>query len=248
MKQLAIFLALVCALLASAECRADGANGIDVFYTNNPPLICLRNGELDCFAGTLIRNAALAGGITLRLHELPWARASFHIKGRSGAIFAATGRNPDSEERYGWLFQVYSDDVFLWTLASKKISSDEDLVKLEYINVRRGSPFGYYVKRLGQQDKLVETTTWEQASAMLAMGRIDAMCITGLIGYTNLVTLRHLAERDLSKYKVGEMGWWIALPVDVAPSADIVRLRSLLEHEKAQPYYQDMLKNAAVRP
>jgi hypothetical protein len=223
------------------------AKEILVFVTNNPPLICMRNGELDCMAGVLMKNAARAGGFTLKVEEIPWARAQLSIEKSPNAIFASSGRNEISESQYGWIFQVYSDDVYIWTLRDKKIGSNADIAKLETISVRRGSPFGAYVTKLGYADKIVEKNEWTQAAAMLDAGRVDAMCLTGLIGRTNIIDLQKVPEEQVNKFKVGEISWWINAQHSGAISADLQEFRMLLEVEKSKPYFRETLRKYGVR-
>lgn len=225
--------------LASAE--------IQVFYTNNPPLICAKNGELDCIAGNLMKAAAKAGGFKLKLNEVPWARAKDQIEQTPNALFAATGRNEFTEKQFNWYFPVYSDDVFVFTLRDKKVNSDADLKALGKINTRRGSPFVAYLDKRGVADKIHETNDWVQAAQMLDAGRIDAMCLTGLIGRTNIVDIQKVPESQVNRYKVGDIGWFI-ITKSGPVSADLEAFRKALEAEKAKPAFQAVLKGFGVRP
>jgi len=223
------------------------AKELTVLYTNNPPLICAKNGELDCLAGTLMKNAAKAGGFTLKASEVPWARAQETLDSNPNTVFAATGRNEFSEAQFGWFFRVYTDDVFVWTLRDKKVANDGDLAKLGKINVRRGSPFGAYLDKRGFGSKIYETADWVQGAQMLNEGRVDGMCLTGLIGRTNIIDIQKIPEAQVNKYKVGEMAWYINSKHGAAPSAELMEFKKLMEAEKAKPYFVDMLNKFGVR-
>ena len=238
--------ALAAATFAALPTTSAWATEIQVFYTNNPPLICAKNGELDCIAGNLMKAAAKAGGFTLKLNEVPWARAKDQIEQTPNAVFAATGRNEFTEKQFNWFFQVYSDDVFVFTLGDKKIASDADLKGLGKINVRRGSPFAAYLEKRGLADKVNETNDWVQGAQMLDAGRIDAMCLTGLIGRTNIVDLQKVPESKVNLYKVGDIGWYIITkPGAVSPALE--SFRKAMEAEKAKPAFGNVVKSFGVR-
>ncbi|CAN7304533.1 hypothetical protein LJR289_001515 [Pseudoduganella sp. LjRoot289] len=223
------------------------AREIKVYWTDNPPLICEKNGELDCVAGVLIRNAAKAGGISIRSVEIPWARAPGVLDRIPNAIFAATGKNEFTEKSFNWFFQVYSDKVNVFTLDEKTIKSDAELARLGKIAVRRGSPFIDYLKKRGIQDKVHETNDWRQAVAMMEMRRVDALCLTNLIGTTNIVTLGNVSESRLNRYQVGDMSWYIITASDHALNEDLQQLQALMTVEKAKPYFQEILKAYKVQ-
>lgn len=223
------------------------AKEIEVFWTDNPPLICQKNGELDCMAGVLLKNAAKAGGYTLKLSEVPWARALDALDKNPNAIFAATGRNDFSEAGSAWYQQVYSDKVNLFTLDGKKITSDADIAKLSKVIVRRGSPFSTYMKKKGAEDRVSETTDWKQAVSMVEAGRADGMCLSNLIGTTNLVTIGKIAESRVNRYEVGGINWWLVTAVHKQLSPDLTAFKGLLEAEKTKPYFQDILKGYKVQ-
>ena len=233
-------------LAAVPAAPAMAAAEIQVFYTNNPPLICAKNGELDCLAGNLMKAAAKAGGFTLKLNEVPWARAKDQIEQTPNALFAATGRNEFTEKQFNWFFPVYSDDVFVFTLRDKKVAGDADLKNLGKINVRRGSPFVAYLEKRGLADKVYETNDWVQGAQMLDAGRVDAMCLTGLIGRTNIIDLQKVSESQVNKYKVGDIGWYI-ITKPGAVSADLEAFRKAMEAEKAKPAFQNALKTFGVK-
>jgi ABC-type amino acid transport substrate-binding protein len=235
-------LALSTLLPAAAALAAE----IQIFYTNNPPLICAKNGELDCIAGNLLKAAAKAGGHTLKHSEVPWARAKEQLEQVPNALFAATGRNEFTEKQFNWYFPVYSDDVFVFTLRDQKIASEADLKGLGKINVRRGSPFVAYLEKRGMADKVYETNDWTQGAQMLDAGRVDAMCLTGLIGRTNIIDLQKVADSQVNRFKVGDIGWYI-ITKPGAVSPDLESFRKLLEAEKAKPAFQSAIKSFGVR-
>jgi ABC-type amino acid transport substrate-binding protein len=223
------------------------AKEIEVFWTDNPPLICYKNGELDCMAGILLKNAAKAGGYTLKLSEVPWARASDALEKNPNSIFAATGRNEFSEKNASWFHQVYSDKVNLFTLDGKKVISDADVAKLGKVVIRRGSPFSAYLKKKGAEDKIIETVDWKQGVSMLEAGRADGMCLSNLIGTTNIVTLGKVPEARVNRYEVGSISWWLVTAANKPLSPDLTAFKALLETEKGKPYFQEILKSYKVQ-
>ncbi len=238
-------LACILGFVLCAEALA--AKEIEVLYTENPPLICATNGALDCIAGRLINAAARRGGFTITAREVPWARAEQMLETRASAIFASTGRNEFSESHYNWYFQVYTDDVFIWTLRDKKIANDADIAKLGKINVRRGSPFGAYLEKRGYGAKIYETGDWIQGVKMMELGRVDGQCYTGLIGRKNIIELQKIPQADVNRYKVGELSWYLNARAKGALSPDLLEFKRLLETEKARPAFQDVLKKHGVR-
>ncbi len=193
-----------------------------------------------------LKAAAKAGGFTLKLNEVPWARAKDQIEQTPNALFAATGRNEFTEKQFNWFFQVYSDDVFVFTLRDKKVGADADLKGLGKINVRRGSPFAAYLEKRGLADKVYETNDWVQGAQMLDAGRVDAMCLTGLIGRTNIVDLQKVPESQVNRYKVGDIGWYIISKAGTL-SPELEAFRKALDAEKAKPAFQGVLKSYGVR-
>ena len=238
---------LACALGFLVSSQARAAKEIEVFYTENPPLICARNGELDCIAGKLINAAARSGGFTIHSREVPWSRAEHMLESRANALFASTGRNEFSESHYHWYFQVYTDDVFIWTLRDKKITSDADIARLGKINVRRGSPFGAYLEKRGYGAKVYETGDWVQGVKMMELGRVDGQCYTGLIGHKNIIELQKIPEADVNRYKVGELSWYLNARAHGELSPELVEFKRLLAAEKAKPGFQNLLKKHGVR-
>jgi hypothetical protein len=237
---------LVTALMAMLQGSAC-AKEIQVYWTDNPPLICQKNGKLDCIAGLLIRNAAKAGGYTIKSIEIPWARAGVAFDKSPNSIFAATGRNEFTEKDFNWFFQVYSDKVYLFTLDDKIIKSDADMAGLQKVAIRRGSPFFDYLHKRGIGSKALETNDWQQAVGLVAMKRVDGMLLTNLIGTTNLVGLGKLNEARINRFEVGKMSWYIISAFDKPLSADLMEFRMLMEQEKAQPYFQEILKGFKVQ-
>jgi ABC-type amino acid transport substrate-binding protein len=235
------------AIGAAIGAAGAGAAEIQVFWTDNPPLICQKNGELDCMAGILIKNAAKAGGYTLKATQIPWARALDMLDNTPNAMFASTGRNEFSEKSFNWYMQVYSDKVNIFTLDAKKLASDADIGKLSKVAIRRGSPFPDYLIKRGHGNRVFETNDWQQAVGMLDLGRVDAMCLTNLIGTTNLVQLGKLAEARINRYPVGEMSWYVITASNKPVSADLQAMKKLMEAEKAKPYFQDILKGYKVQ-
>ena len=227
--------------------QAKAAKEIEILISNNPPLICMANGELDCIAGNLIKAAAKAGGFTLKVNDVPLARAKEIMETNPNALFAASGRNEFSENLYNWFFQVYTDDVFIFTLGDKKINSDADIAKLGKINVRRGSPFGAYLDKRGYASKITETNEWTQGAQMLESGRVDGMCLTGIVGLKNIVELQKIPAAQVNKYKVGEMAWFLNAKLRGTPSPDLLEFKKFLEAEKAKPPFQEALKKYGVR-
>jgi ABC-type amino acid transport substrate-binding protein len=223
------------------------AKEIEVFWTDNPPLICQKNGELDCMAGILLKNAAKAGGFTLKTSEVPWARAVDALEKSPNAIFAANGRNEFSEKSAAWFFQVYSDNVNLFTLDAKKIGADADIAKLSKIIVRRGSPFSAYLKKKGAEDKIIETSDWKQGVSMVESGRADGMCLSNLIGTTNFITLGKLPESRLNRYQVGTISWWLITAANKPLSPELSQFKALLEAEKNKPAFQEIIKSYKVQ-
>ena len=234
-------------LLLGASAPAWAAKEIEVLYTENPPLICARDGELDCIAGQLINAAARRGGFTIRSREVPWTRAEQMLESRANALFASTGRNEFSESHYNWYFQIYTDDVFIWTLRDKKITSDADIARLGKINVRRGSPFGAYLDKRGYGAKVYETGDWVQGVKMMELGRVDGQCYTGLIGRTNIIGLQKIPEAGVNRYKVGELSWYLNARAKGELSPELVEFKRLLELEKGKPEFQNVLKKHGVR-
>ncbi len=223
------------------------AREIQVYWTDNPPLICQKNGELDCVAGLLIKNAAKAGGYTIKSIEIPWARALGSLDKSPNAIFAATGRNEFTEKDFNWFFQVYSDKVNLFTLDDRVIKSDADMAKLEKVAIRRGSPFFDYLKKRDMLDKAFATNDWHQAVSLVAMKRVDGMLLTNLIGTTNLVALGKLDESRINRFQVGKISWYIISASDKPLSADLIEFKALMGHEKTQPYFQEILNGFKVQ-
>jgi len=238
---------LMLALGLAVSAGVGAAKVVEVLYTENPPLICARNGELDCIAGNLMKAAARAGGFTLRAREVPWSRARGMLESLPNAIFASTGRNEFSESHFNWYFQVYTDDVFIWTLRDKKIRSDADIAKLDKINVRRGSPFGAYLEKRGFGSKIYETNDWIQGVHMMELGRVDGQCYTGLIGRQNIIESRKIPETIVNRYKVGELSWYLNARPNGPLSPDLVAFKRLLEAEKGAPAFQGVLKKYGVR-
>ena len=235
----------IVAMFLSTQARA--AKEIEVLITNNPPLICQINGELDCIAGNLLKAAAKAGGFTLKTREVVWARAKEILETTPNALFASTGRNEFSEGSFNWFFQVYTDDVFIFTLGDKKIASDADIAKLGKINVRRGSPFGAYLDKRGHASKILETAEWTQGAQMLDAGRVDGMCLTGIVGNKNIIDLQKIPESKVNRYKVGEISWFLNAKSQGALSPELLEFKKFLEAEKAKPAFQDALKKHGVR-
>lgn len=238
---------MACALGIIVSTPVLAQKEIEVLYTENPPLICARDGELDCIAGQLINAAARSGGFTIKPREVPWGRAEQMLESRANAIFASTGRNEFSESHYNWYFQVYTDDVFIWTLRDKKITNDADIAKLGKINVRRGSPFGAYLEKRGYGSKIYETGDWIQGVKMMELGRVDGQCYTGLIGRKNIIELQKIPEADVNRYKVGELSWYLNARAQGGLSPELAEFRHLLEIEKARPAFQNVLKKHGVR-
>jgi ABC-type amino acid transport substrate-binding protein len=226
--------------------NAASAAEIQVFWTNNPPLICQKNGELDCLSGLLIKNAAKAAGFTIKSSEIPWARAIDSLDRTPNALFAATGRNEFSENSFSWFFQAYSDKVNVFTLDAKLVKTEADLATLGKVAIRRGSPFFDYMKKRGLMDKSYETNDWVQAVAMLDSHRVDGMCLTNLIGTTNIVTLGKISESRVNRFPVGDMAWWVISASNKALTPELETMKKLMAAEKAKPYYQDMLKSYKV--
>lgn len=218
-----------------------------MYVTDNPPLICLKNNKLDCIAGTLVKNAAKQGGFAINVTEVPWARAQVDFSKVENGIFISTGRNEFTENKYNWYFQIYSDDVFIFTLGSLKIKSDKDLKKLKSIGLRIGSPFFDYVNKKGLGSKIYEVRDWVHMSKMLKKSRIDAMCLTGLIGRTNIINLAGIKNSELNTFKVGEMSWYIIMPKEKKLNKDLIYFKDLLKLEKDKPYFQEMLTKYQVR-
>lgn len=234
-------------VLAGVVACGAQAREIQVYWTDNPPLICQKNGELDCVAGVLIRNAAKAGGFSIKSVEIPWARAPGVLDRIPNAIFAATGKNEFTEKNFNWYFQVYSDKVNVFTLDERVIKSDAELAGMGKIAIRRGSPFLDYLKKRGIQDKVYETNDWRQAVAMMELRRVDGLCLTNLIGTTNIVTLGKVSEPRLNRYPVGDMSWYIITASDHALNADLQELQVLMAVEKAKPYFQEILRAHKVQ-
>ncbi|MES2017758.1 MAG: hypothetical protein V4484_14805 [Pseudomonadota bacterium] len=237
---------LVSALMAALQGSAC-AKEVQVYWTDNPPLICQKNGELDCIAGLLIKNAAKAGGYSIKNIEIPWARALVSFNKSPNAIFAATGRNEFTERDFNWFFQVYSDKVYLFTLDAKVIKSDAEMASLQKVAIRRGSPFFDYLKKRGIVDKALATNDWHQAVGLVEMKRVDGMLLTNLIGTTNLVTLGKLNESRINRFEVGKMSWYVISAFDQPLSADLVEFQLLMEQEKSKPYFQEMLSGFNVQ-
>jgi ABC-type amino acid transport substrate-binding protein len=245
---MALFKPLACALGFIVSAQALAGREIEVLYTENPPLICATNGELDCIAGQLINAAARSGGFTIKPREVPWGRAEHMLESRANAIFASSGRNEFSESHYNWYFQVYTDDVFLWTLRDKKVTSDADIGRLGKINIRRGSPFGAYLERRGHGAKIYETGDWIQGVKMMQLGRVDGQCYTGLIGRKNIIELQKIPEAEVNRYKLGELSWYLNARAHGELSPELVEFRRLLEAEKGKAAFQAVLKKHGVRP
>jgi len=237
---------LVTALMAVMQSSAC-AKEIQVYWTDNPPLICQKNGKLDCIAGLLIRNAARAGGFTIKTIEIPWARAVVSFDKSPNAIFAATGRNEFTEKDFNWFFQVYSDKVYLFTLDDKIVKSDAEMILLQKVAIRRGSPFFDYLEKRGLVDRALATNDWHQAVGLVAMKRVDGMLLTNLIGTTNLVDLGKLDESRINRFEVGKMSWYIISAFDKPLSADLVEFQLLMEQEKSKSYFQEMLNRFKVQ-
>lgn len=232
---------------AVVQSYATHAAEIQIYWTDNPPLICQKNGELDCMAGLLIKNAAKAGGYTLKTTHIPWARALDMLDSAPNALFAATGRNEFTEKNFNWFFQVYSDKVNIFTLDDKKINADADISKLGKVATRRGSPFPDYLIKRGLGNRMFETNDWQQAVGMLDLGRVDAICLTNLIGTTNLVQLGKLQESRINRFPVGDISWFVISASGKPLSADLQAMKRLMEAEKAKPYFQDILKGYKVQ-
>lgn len=231
------FFSVIFFLVWSTKSFSEGAE-ITVFYADNPPLICMKDGRLDCISGRLINMAADIGGYKIIPREIPWARAEESLSSTRNAVFASTGKNDFTEKSSTWFFEVYSDDVNVWTLDGKKISSEMDILKLKTIAVRRGSPFLNYLTKINVVNKAVEVNDWKQAVAMLEAGRVDAMCLTELVGNLNLVKLAGIKPERVNKYKVGEMAWSITTAKDVELTPDLVGFQSALSIAKNTDEYR----------
>ena len=223
------------------------AKEIEVFYAVNPPLMCVENGELACLAGTLLKNAAKAGGYTLKHSLVPWAAAVDALDKNPNAVFAATGRTGFSEKSANWLFQVYSDDVNIWTLDAKKITGDADITKLGKIVIRRGSPFGDYLKNKGVGDHVLEVAEWPMGVQMLDGGRADAMCLSTAIGRTNFIKIGKIPEARVNRFPIGKIGWYLVTAANKPVNPDVTAFKALLEVEKAKPAFQEQLKTLGVQ-
>ncbi len=219
----------------------------EILWTNNPPLICEKNGELDCLAGLLLKNAAKAGGHTLKTYEIPWARAKIQLKIKPNSIFAATGYNVFSDPNLNFSFQIYSDDVFLFTLNQIKVCQDSDISAIRNIAVRRGSSFHNYLTNKGFSGQIVETDDWHQAVGMLKRKRVDGMVLSNLIGMTNLVTLEGINDSLINRYEVGKISWFLIGASGKPPSPELQSFNLLLKKEKQKPYFQKLLRDFGLR-
>ncbi len=219
----------------------------EILWTDNPPLICKKNGELDCLAGLLLKNAAKVGNHTLKTFEIPWARAVIQLGKNPNSIFAATGRNSFSDPNLNFFFQIYSDNVFLFTLDQNKVCKDTDIGAIRHIVIRRGSPFDGYLTNKGFGGKIVQTDDWHQAVGMLERNRVGGMVLSNLIGMTNLVNLAGINESRINRYDVGEISWFLIGASGKPPSAELQSFKLLLKKEKEKPYFQKLLRDFGVR-
>ena len=237
--------------LFAAACFASiasvSAKEITIMYAVNPPLMCEKNNQIDCVAGNLLKAAAKAGGFTLKTQALPWARAIETLDQTPNAVFAAQpvpdGANPPGGAK---LLSVWTDDVFVWTLDGRKLTSDADVAKLQSVAVRRGTPFAVYMQRKGSTAKIVDTNDWVQAAQMLDAGRVDAMTLTGQVGQANIVDAQKIPVSRVNKYKVGELTFWLMSSAKAGP--EVAEFKKAVETAKAQPEFQAELKRMGVRP
>lgn len=242
-KHLIHFAAGLAVLSASA---IASAKEIVIMYAVNPPLMCEKNGQIDCIAGNLLKAAAKAGGFTLKPQQLPWARALEALNQTPNAIFAAQPV-PDGAKPPGTqLLPVWTDDVFIWTLDGRKLNTDADVAKLQSVAVRRGTPFTVFMERKGSTAKVVDTNDWLQAAQMLDAGRVDAMTLTGQVGLANIVEAQKIPASRVNKYKVGELTFWLMAAGQPAP--EVLEFKKAVEAEKAKPEFQADLKRMGVRP
>lgn len=233
----------VSTLLASATASAKE---ITVLYAVNPPLMCEKSGQIDCVAGNLLKAAAKASGFAIKAQALPWARALQALEETPNAVFAAQPV-PDGAPAPGTkLMAVWTDDVFIWTLDDRKISSDADIAKLQSVAIRRGTPFSVFMDRKKSAAKVVDTNDWVQAAQMLDGGRVDAMTLTGQVGQASIIEAQKIPPSRVNKYKVGELTFWIMSGTKVGP--EMAEFRKALEAEKAKPEFQAEFKRLGVRP
>lgn len=232
--------------LVLCAASAVSAKEITVLYAINPPLICEKDGQIDCVGGNLVKAAAKAGGFEIKAQALPWARALEVLEQTPNAIFVAQPV-PDGAPAPGTkLLAVWTDDVFIWTLDARKIASDADVATLQTVAIRRGTPFATFLQRKKSGAKVVDTNDWVQAAQMLDTGRVDAMALTGQIGQANIVDIQKVAPSRINKYKVGELSFWIMSGSKTGP--EVAEFRKALETEKGKAEYQGMLKQMGVRP
>lgn len=237
---------LAAGLAALSATSVASAKEITVMYAVNPPLMCEKNGQIDCVAGNLLKAAAKSSGFTLKAQQLPWARALETLNQTPNAIFAAQPVPDGAKPPGAQLLPVWTDDVFIWTLDGRKLSSDADIAKLQSVAVRRGTPFAVYMERKKSSAKIVDTNDWVQAAQMLDAGRVEAMTLTGQVGQANIVEAQKVPAARVNKYKVGELTFWL-MSAD-QPSPEVAEFKKAVEAEKAKPEFQAELKRMGVRP
>jgi len=218
------------------------SDAIEFHISTNLPVICVREGKLDCIAGRLVDRACALEGLRYRFTDRPWKRAEEEIVESNGsAFFLVTGKD-EGNSKLDWFFEVYSDEVWIYSFRPLDAESPG---RSGLVGVRRGSPFDQIPSQYGSFS-VYALNNWPSGAMMLKRHRLDAVLATRLVIEANMVQSPILADLRGYHKAIGRMGWYIVRDSRAAPSEAAQRFKRGLEAARAEPWFAEMLASYGV--
>ncbi|MBL4786116.1 MAG: transporter substrate-binding domain-containing protein [Cohaesibacteraceae bacterium] len=116
-----------------------------------PPLQYMENGQLTGIGAEVVRELQKRMGHVEPIEILPWKRGYEQAKNRSGTGLFSMARTPVREDLFQWVGPLFAANTFIFVHGDSKlkISSIDDLAKLEQIVTQAGGANHQYLQSLG---------------------------------------------------------------------------------------------------
>ena len=204
---------------AEEDLDINDANGNRAYRSateyDYPPFSVTDSGEADGFSVELLKAVAAETGIRLTFRIDEWSVIKEELRNGELDVLPLVSYSEERDEYYDFTvpYIVMYGNIFVRT-DNSTIFSEEDLIGKE-IAVMNGDTAHEYALRMGYSDRLVLTSTFQEAFQRLQDGEFDAVLAQSLVGekiisdmgLNNVKAVNQLADDGISRIKTTLSGF-----------------------------------------
>ncbi len=216
---LSLFLFLVSVPISSLAFANTQATSVRVLISateyDYPPFSVTKGGEADGFSVELLRAVAREAGLSVSFYVNEWSVIKNRLENGELDVLPLVSYSEERDQYFDFTvpYIVMNGNIFVHE-GNNDITSEDDLSG-KSIAVMRNDTAHEYAMRMHLTDRMILTSTFQEAFTLLANGQCDAVLAQSLVGakiiddmgLTNIKVVHRMNDDGVSRIKVHLTGF-----------------------------------------